>query len=598
MRNHRRIASTSTAIVATGLTLLAACSPGRGARDAEPVRITKGPYVQDVTHDAMTVMWETSRATRGSVRYGVGDEPALSAEHTARSRIHEVRLTGLSPATEYTYQVVFEAGSSDIHTFTTAVSADSPFRFATYGDNKDGPMNHERVADAVLAAGPAFLIHNGDLVSRGNVEKQWGLYFFGPARRLMHSVPVYPVLGNHEDRSPLFFDYFSLPGNEAWYSFDYGNSHFVVLDSPYEEQMVPDSKQIRWLQDDLGASTATWKFVHFHHPPFSSGGFYSSSDRLGLKNLLHPIFERHGVDFVFNGHDHNYERMRPIGSSRSGHKVTYVVAGNGGTSLRWVGAREWTVHSQRVFGFVSVDIDGQRLHLQSHTVDGEVIDELFLDKGDDLSYGEYLAAGLDFDTIQDPVESIELFEEADDLVDEDLFEEAIPFFLAAFEADPTNVEAIGGLAESLMEIGRISEAIEWALRGVEVLPQFTGTYEVLVEAHRELGDDETALEWASRWHEIAHDSTSPAEAMAEIFRDRGELDAAFGALEWALEILPSEADIYFQLGRLLEQQGELEAALGSYVRGLYWFMDEKDPEDDDYLEYLAIRRRVREATEF
>ena len=598
MRIDRRTPLITNVFFATALALLSSCSPDTGAPDPELVRITKGPYVQNVTQDAMTVMWETSSPTRGSVRYGVGEEPALSAEHTARTRIHEVRLTGLSPATEYTYQVVFETGSSDLHTFTTAVAADSPFRFATYGDNKDGPMNHERVADAVLATQPAFLIHNGDLVSRGNIEKQWGLYFFGPARRLMHSVPVFPVFGNHEDRSPLFFDYFSLPENEAWYSFDFGNSHFVVLDSPYEEQMEIDSDQINWLQDDLAASTATWKFVHFHHPPFSSGGFYHAASRLELKNLLHPIFERHGVDFVFNGHDHSYERMRPIGSSQTDHKVTYVIAGNGGTSLRWVGSREWTVHSQRVFGFVTVDIAGRRLHLQSHTVDGEVIDELLLDKGDEVSYREYLAGGLDFDTIEDPVESIELFEDADDLVDEDLLEEAIPGFLAAYEADRTNIEAIGALAECLMEVGRTGEAIEWALRGVEILPQFTGTYEVLVDAHHDLGDDETALEWASRWHEIAPDSTSPVEAMAGIYEDCGELQAAIEALEWALEMLPSEAEIHFELGRLLEQKGDLEAALVSYVRGLHWFMDEKDPEDNDYQQYLEIRRKVRNAIEY
>lgn len=586
-----------TSICAVVLVLISSCSPGRGAPDSEPVRITKGPYVQNVTKDGMTVMWETSKPTRGSVKYGFGEELAFSAEHGASARIHEVRLTGLSPATDYSYQVTFDDRSGDVHTFTTAVADGSPFRFATYGDNKDGPMNHERVADAVLAKQPAFVLHNGDLVSRGNIAKQWGLLFFGPARRLMHSVPVFPVLGNHEDRAPLFFDYFSLPGNEAWYSFDFGNAHFVVLDSPNEEQMEIDSEQIRWLQDDLAANTATWTFVNFHHPLFSSGGFYHAGHRLDLKNLLHPIFQRYGVDFVFNGHDHDYERMRPIGSSQSDHKVTYVISGNGGTPLRWVGAREWTVHSQRVFGFVTVDIDGTRLHLQSHTVDGEVIDELHLDKGDEISYGEYLASGLDLDAIEDPVISTELFETGDDFLDEDLYVAALIRFLAAYEADPTCIEAVGEIADGYLELRRPREAIEWALRGIEILPQFTGTYDVLVEAHHELGDDESALEWALRWHEIAPDSTSPQEAMAEIYEDRGDFDAAIEALEWALAIVPSDAEIHFNLGRLFEKKGDLETALVSYVRGLYWFMDEKDPEEEDYQEYLVIRQKVQAATE-
>jgi hypothetical protein len=595
-KKHRAVPVLS-AICTAALVVLCSCSPGTVAPDPEPVRITKGPYVQNGTKDGITVMWETSRPVTGSVLYGLDRELANEVAATNGARIHEVHLTGLSPATDYSYQVTFEGGSSDVHTFATAVADGSPFRFATYGDNKDGPMNHERVADAVLAKQPAFVLHNGDLVGRGYIAKQWGLLFFGPARRLLHSVPVYPVLGNHEERAQLFFDHFSLPGNEAWYSFDFGNAHFVVLDSPNEDQMVIDSEQIRWLQDDLASSTATWKFVNFHHPLFSSGGFYHASSRLNNKNLLHPIFERHGVDFVFNGHDHDYERTRPIGSGDSGRKVTYVVAGNGGTPLRWVGAREWTVHSQRVFGFVTVDIDGTRLHLQSHTPDGEVIDELMLDKADKVTYGEYLAGGLDFDAIEDPVAATDLFESGDDFADEDLIEEAIVEFLAAYEADPTCIEAVGELADSLLELGRTGEAIEWALTGIDILPQFTGTYEVLVEAHHDLGDDETAFEWASRWQEIAPDSTGPQEAMAGIYEDRGELGAAIEALERAIEILPSDAEIHFNLGRLFEKRGDIETALVSYVRGLYWFMDEKDPEDDDYQEYLEIRRKVQAATE-
>jgi tetratricopeptide (TPR) repeat protein len=170
-------------------------------------------------------------------------------------------------------------------------------------------------------------------------------------------------------------------------------------------------------------------------------------------------------------------------------------------------------------------------------------------------------------------------------------------FLAAYEVDPTCIEAVGGLAESLFELGRTGEAIEWALKGIDVLPQFTGTYEVLVEAHHGLGDDETALEWVSRWQEIAPDSSGPQEATAKIYEDRGELDAAIEALESALQILPSDAEIYFDLGRLYEKNGDLETALVSFVRGLYWFMDEEDPEDDDYQVYLEIRRRVLAATE-
>jgi hypothetical protein len=545
-----------------------------------------------VTQDGITIMWETSQPSQGSVLYAVGGELAKEAVTDVRARIHEVRLSGLSPATEYGYRVTSDGLTSETLTFITAVADGSPFRFATYGDNKDGPAMHERVANAILAQRPAFVLHNGDLVNTGYIAKQWGLLFFGPARRLMHSVPLYPVLGNHEERAQLFFDYFSLPGNEAWFSFDFGNAHFVVLDSPNEEQMEIDSEQIRWLHDDLANSTATWKFVNFHHPPFSSGGFYHASDRIKLKNLLHPIFEQYEVDFVFSGHDHNYERMLPIGSNDGDHKVTYVIAGNGGTPLRWVGTREWTVHAQRVFGFVTVDIDGSRLHLQSHTLDDKVIDELLLDKADEAAYGAYLDSALDFDAIEDPVVATDHYEAGDDLADEDLFEEALVEFLAAYEADPTCIEAVGGMADSLLELGRTEEAIEWALTGIDILPQFTETYEILAEGYHELGDDETAFEWASRWQAIAPDSTGPQETVAEIHVERGELASAIETLQRALTILPSDAGIYFDVGGLYEEIGDMENALTSYLRGLYWFMEEHEQDQEDLDLYLDIRHRV------
>lgn len=597
MSKHHSTNSAHLAMCVVGLALLGSCSPATGPPPPEPARITKGPYVQNVTQDGITVMWETSRPTMGSVVYGVDGDLANEAATEVSARIHEVRLSGLSPATEYGYRVIADGLTSEIHTFTTAVADGSPFRFATYGDNKDGPANHERVANAVLAERPAFVLHNGDLVNTGYIAKQWGLLFFEPARRLMHSVPLYPVLGNHEERAQLFFDYFSLPGNEAWYSFDFGNAHFVVLDSPNEDQMESDSEQIRWLHDDLAASTATWKFVNFHHPPFSSGGFYHASDRLELKNLLHPIFEQYEVDFVFAGHDHNYERMLPIGSKNGDHKVTYVVVGNGGTPLRWVGTREWTVHAQRVFGFVTVDIDGPRLRLQSQTLDGDVIDELTLDKDDHVTYDAYLGTALDFEAIEDPVVATNRYEAGDDLADDDLFEEALVEFLAAYEADPTCIEAVGGLADSLLELGRTEEAIEWALTGIEILPQFTGSYGVLVGGYHALGNDDRAFEWASRWREIAPDSTGPHEAMAEIYVDRGELDAAIEELEMALAILPSDAEIHFDLGRLYEEKGDVETALGSFVRGLYWFMEEHEQDEEDLKDYIAIRERVAASLE-
>jgi 3',5'-cyclic AMP phosphodiesterase CpdA/Flp pilus assembly protein TadD len=535
-------------------------------------------------------MWETSRPTAGQVEYGRGEELASRASAARRATIHEVRLTGLDAMTEYSYRVTSDGVSSDVHRFTTAVEPEAPFRFAFYGDNKDGPMNHRRVTDAILATEPDLVIHNGDLVNTGWVAKQWDRLFFGPAHRLMHSVPLYPVMGNHEMGAQLYLDYFSLPGNERWYSFDFGNAHFVVLESDVD-RLLDGSEQIAWLEQDLAASDATWRFVNLHHPLFSASRDYHEPERLVRKNLLHPIFERHRVDMVFSGHDHNYERTLPIGSP-GGHAVTYVVAGNGGTPMHWAARREWTVYSRRVFGFVTIDIDGRRAHLRALDDRGSVIDELVVDKSDDPSYSSYLASTLKFGAIEDPAEAARLWDSGDGLFDDGEYESALPVLTAAYVADPTTIRAVDGIARCLVELGRIEEAIEWALRGTEILPQCPEPYEALVHAYRSIGDNESALEWAGRWAAVEPDTPDAHEVAAEILLDRGDLEAATTQLERAIEILPSEAGLRFAVGRLYEQSGRREDAVVSYTRGLYWFMEEDDQDEEDVLEQLEIRDRV------
>jgi Flp pilus assembly protein TadD len=586
MRPSTRSISLLVITPVLGLCGMWACSP---APD-EPLQITKGPYLQNMTRDGMTVMWETSRPSSGRVEYGEGNELTQRTPGGPSTTIHELRLSGLRAGARYVYRVESGGVVSATHSFSTAVAPGASFRFAFYGDNKDGPMNHRLVADAILATAPAFVIHNGDLVNTGWVPKQWDRLFFDPARRLMQSVPLYPVLGNHEMGAQLFLDYFSLPGNERWYSFDVGNAHFVVLESDLT-RLAPGNEQLAWLERDLAVSEATWKFVNLHHPLFSASRDYHESARLERKNLLHPIFERHRVDMVFCGHDHVYERTRPIGSP-GGHAVSYVVAGNGGTPLHWAARREWTAHSERVFGFVTVDVDGARAHLRALDLDGAVIDELVVDKTDGASYASPLASTLDFGAIEDPVEAARLWGEGDRLFDDGDFSSALPALMAAYEADRTTIRAVAEAATCLCELGRVDEAIAWALRGVEILPQSPEPYEALVDAYRRAGDDDAALRWAERWAAIEPDTPDARAAMAAIRLARGELEAATAELEKAVAILPSDAGLQFALGRLYEQSGDPHDAVAAYTRGLYWFMEEDDQDEEELQEELEVRGRV------
>ncbi len=147
---------------------------------------------------------------------------------------------------------------------------------------------------------------------------------------------------------------FALPGDERWYSYDWGRIHFVALDTE-----ASYSRQAAWLDADLAATTLPWKVVYFHRPPYSSGQHGSDTS---LRNALEPIFEKHGVQLVLAGHDHDYERMLPQ------PRIQYVVTGGGGIGTRPVGSSGFTAFSDAVIHFVYVESTVDEMVL--HAIDG------------------------------------------------------------------------------------------------------------------------------------------------------------------------------------------------------------------------------------
>ena len=246
------------------------------------------------------------------------------------------------------------------------------FSFIVYGDNRgDNNHNFQTLHRDVVCLGalnrglmletdyPPFLLHTGDLVYQGGDEEQWIPHFFRPAGALVARMPVFPCVGNHEtigdSSASNFVDLFNLPQNatnpghrERYYSFDYGNCHFVVLDTFYDwTQGIPDadrddffdqnSDQHAWLRSDLMQSGATWKFVIMHVPAYTQTadghGYYDGDVKAVREQLAEKVFNKaqYGVRLVFSGHNHFYERSRV--SREGGGTVNYIVTGGGGAPL-------------------------------------------------------------------------------------------------------------------------------------------------------------------------------------------------------------------------------------------------------------------------
>jgi predicted MPP superfamily phosphohydrolase len=192
-----------------------------------------------------------------------------------------------------------------------------------YGDTRTDHVAHRRVVDAIMKVRPTAVFHTGDLVEDGLNPNHWAI-FNGIISPLIKTARFYPSLGNHENDSRLYFDNFDLPNNERWYSVEVDGIHFIVLDS--NSDITKGSEQYQWLENDLRNIGREINFVIaiFHHPPFSTGPH--ADDQKGLRKSIVPLFEKYGVDMVFNGHTHAYERSLF-------NNIHYIVTGGGGAPL-------------------------------------------------------------------------------------------------------------------------------------------------------------------------------------------------------------------------------------------------------------------------
>jgi len=353
-----------------------------------------GPYLQDVGTDRIVVMWETPTACRGIVHFRpkTGGESGWKTvqESTAR-RIHEIRLTGLEADTEYEYWVQSHRAASSTYDFRTAPARRKLFRLAVWGDSRSDPYAHETVVLQMVRYRPDLAVNVGDVVGHGASLPQWVEMHFRPMRWLGATTPTYIAIGNHEyggfwdlGRVPPFEEYVSQPGNEYYFSFNYAGSHFIILDSNREEDGIPlGREQFEWLKRDLASDScrdADWRFVFFHHPPYSEGwdwGGYYDGEELFREKLV-PLFARHRVTFVFSGHTHDYER----GQSPKGSGPFYIITGGGGSELDNLIYRDWPEIDVQAFAyhFCLLEVDSTRIHFRAIRHDGSVLDEFTLTK--------------------------------------------------------------------------------------------------------------------------------------------------------------------------------------------------------------------------
>ncbi|MEX2682780.1 MAG: metallophosphoesterase [Candidatus Sigynarchaeota archaeon] len=308
---------------------------------------------------SVCISWLTAARNVTVVHYGT-NPAVLDRTYSDPNLVylHKVYLHGLSPDTTYFYRIpeTFETPhASTQFNFTTAPATPRPFKFAVFGDmqptsaTSDVMRTNGIIVDGILKRDVDFALQVGDIASSGSDLEDWHLSFTSLARLGAH-VPIQCAIGNHDwsgmAGSRNWGDLFSYPyvGGplSQYYSFDYLNAHFVVIDN-FERLGAVTARQMKWMEDDITAAKARgqdWIFCFFHVTIMSTGTIGTDQS---LQRVLAPLFDRLSVDAVFYGHDHHYEHFNytygwnglvyePT-DTWTHHPVQYFCTGTGGANL-------------------------------------------------------------------------------------------------------------------------------------------------------------------------------------------------------------------------------------------------------------------------
>ena len=410
--------------------------------------LTRGPYLQSGSTTSVTVKWRTSSSVVGVVKYGTvnGTLNLGSVSESSSKTDHSVTLTGLTPNTQYFYSIghgsTVLAGGGDNFVVTAPTTA-KPTRVWVVGDPGTGTTNQTNVRDAYYSftgsthTDLALLL--GDNAYEDGTDSENQTKLFNIYQSIFQKTVFWSTIGNHDahndnakssTQTGPYFDIWTFPkageaggvasGTEAYYSFDYGNIHFVCIDSYGGSSLSGTGPMANWLRSDLANNTKQWLVAFWHVPPYSRGSHYSddSTQLTKMREIFNPILEEYGVDLVLTGHCHAYERSKFInghygysssfnsstmvvqsGSGREDGSGAYIKA-NGSAAPGTVyivtgaagqasgsGSMDHPAHylSLKELGSVVLDFDGNRLDAKMIGPTGAIRDYFTIIKGNDTT---------------------------------------------------------------------------------------------------------------------------------------------------------------------------------------------------------------------
>jgi len=402
-----------------------------------------GPYAMKVTERTAIIAWE--------------EKPAgASIQHV------EETVSNLEPDTEYAYLV---NGASQLGRFVTSPASipagPSSFSFFVWGDSRSTGQVSTNLVESMIGTDPeaSFALHTGDMVSNGDILEYWAAQWWTAISPLIRYLPIYPTMGNHELNSSWYRRYFSsLGGTGTNYSFDWGEVHFVILDTNFAN--FGGDEQMAWLEEDLEQNAGADFTVVSHHIPVYHSSPAGGEGKPYLQERLPSLYEAHGVDLVFSGDVHSYQHHLRNG-------VHYFISAGGGEHPEEPGLPiEGTLMLAKTYHYLHCRVEDRTIDVTAYDAEGDILEQSSLNADAPLQVRSWVAVETDKTQVGPNGRfTLDLYLEDVEGLDQAAFElawarEDLSFQLIPVDGEPSSpgIQAIPGELGGTVEINQADEA--------------------------------------------------------------------------------------------------------------------------------------------
>ena len=360
------------------------------------------PWLNGVTTESVYVCVEANNGNDATVDFGqtmsYGSSVTTAYTQTTggsgggpSNSVHNIKLTGLLPNTEYHYRVTQGSSITSDYAFWTAPLPGTPAKWGFAADSRTNITDHNNMVPLIAGHNPRMMVYGGDLVDEWMYASWNSEWFVSNQNDLNATTPWVNAVGNHERgeitfNEPMAFtqapdrDGDDPSGDRRWFSFDYGDTHILVLNTQLDHSQGSD--QWNFVAADLATNNSQFTIVAMHVSPYVAGGHDGLNERQDLMNMTTQLFYPNGVDLTMSGHSHFYQHNyvdEDTEDEQTG--IHHMVLGSFGAPMYAPGSDTFTIYSEETYNYGIIETTETTLTLTTYRgFENTVIETIVLTK--------------------------------------------------------------------------------------------------------------------------------------------------------------------------------------------------------------------------